>query len=271
MTSSQPPIFYINLDTRPDRRAFMEGQFARLGLTAQRIEAATPADVPPEVIEHGTGRSNPWPMTSGELAVSYSHRRFWEALIASGQPSALVLEDDTVLHPTLPALLSSGPLRRCDTGLLRLETTGNPVHVGTHGVRLTEGLTAHRLLGNTYGSAAYMLNAALAARMLRDPRWNRVEIDRYLFGRGGPHLFASRVKQVVPAPCIQLNFVEPGGTARSDVIAGRIEREARPLGRIARLRRDATLIPYVANLGARLLLDPTALRRGRHPTPAAQR
>ncbi|WP_425430654.1 glycosyltransferase family 25 protein [Devosia naphthalenivorans] len=33
------PIYYINLASRPDRREYMDGQLAKLGLRGQRIEA----------------------------------------------------------------------------------------------------------------------------------------------------------------------------------------------------------------------------------------
>ena len=37
------PLYYVNLASRPDRREFMDAQFARVGLAATRIEAVTPA------------------------------------------------------------------------------------------------------------------------------------------------------------------------------------------------------------------------------------
>src|SRR4051812_45910540 len=105
MTDSLPPIYYINLANRPERRDFMERQFARLGLVAQRIEAATVADVPADAISWGGHPHNPWPMMPGELPVNYSHRKFWQALVASGALSAVILEDDAVMDDTLPAIL----------------------------------------------------------------------------------------------------------------------------------------------------------------------
>lgn len=40
------PVFLINLDRRPDRRAYMEGQLAAMGLAATRIPAKDAEVVP---------------------------------------------------------------------------------------------------------------------------------------------------------------------------------------------------------------------------------
>lgn len=41
----QIPACYINLASRVDRRQFMEEQFARLGIVAERVDAVTPLEV----------------------------------------------------------------------------------------------------------------------------------------------------------------------------------------------------------------------------------
>lgn len=59
----QLPVFYINLDSRPDRRQFMEEQFARLSVQVERVSARTIADVPTELpgmtIPARSGRPRP--------------------------------------------------------------------------------------------------------------------------------------------------------------------------------------------------------------------
>ena len=44
-------IIYLNLQSRPDRRAAMARQLSELGLAAHRIEACTPEDLSPRDIE----------------------------------------------------------------------------------------------------------------------------------------------------------------------------------------------------------------------------
>ncbi len=41
----QIPVYYINVASRVDRRQFMEEQFARLGIAAERVDAVTPLEV----------------------------------------------------------------------------------------------------------------------------------------------------------------------------------------------------------------------------------
>lgn len=100
------PLYWINLRARPDRAAHMEAQLAGAGAAAgaRRVEALTPADLPP--VRGDGGRSPP------ELACLASHL---EALrrIATEVSSewALVAEDDAVFDRPfdLARLAASAP------------------------------------------------------------------------------------------------------------------------------------------------------------------
>lgn len=71
-------IFYINLDTRVDRKMFMESQFATLGLTLQRFSA----------IRHPSG---------GAIGCSLSHVALLEYAIEHNLEYIVVLEDDFLM------------------------------------------------------------------------------------------------------------------------------------------------------------------------------
>ncbi|QJW83570.1 glycosyltransferase family 25 protein [Ramlibacter terrae] len=89
--------YYINLDRSPDRAAFMEAQFARLGMAGMERHAAV------------DGRSVTVPpgcsLLPGELGCMLSHLQVLERAPA-GQ-FTLVLEDDAELSPQLPVLLAN--------------------------------------------------------------------------------------------------------------------------------------------------------------------
>src|SRR5690242_19024849 len=95
-------IYYINMARRTDRRAFMEAQLAKLGLEATRIEAVTPETFLASAVTASRGR-----LTPVALSCSLSHVKAAEALLASGDPCALILEDDAILSTRLPEFLAA--------------------------------------------------------------------------------------------------------------------------------------------------------------------
>jgi hypothetical protein len=64
----QVPVYYINLGARPDRRAFIEDQLAVLGLTGERIEAVSRADLTPEQKQAYCNPRRRWSMTEAAIA-----------------------------------------------------------------------------------------------------------------------------------------------------------------------------------------------------------
>ncbi|NBP86135.1 MAG: hypothetical protein EBU54_13445, partial [Mycobacteriaceae bacterium] len=100
-----PPVFYINLDRRPDRRAHMEAQFGRYGCANySRIPATDGEAAAAAVVAAPPG------LRWAEVACTVSHLRAiqeWLCRPASGPPgslaadAALICEDDLSLE-TVP-------------------------------------------------------------------------------------------------------------------------------------------------------------------------
>jgi GR25 family glycosyltransferase involved in LPS biosynthesis len=102
--SEPPPLFYINLDRRPDRRSFMEREFERKGVSSEF-----------EVIRYPARDGTSTVFTEEELAYfsdcdfkdSYnfnvlvanqlSHMEVWREVIRRGVDFAVVLQDDAEL------------------------------------------------------------------------------------------------------------------------------------------------------------------------------
>lgn len=114
---------YINLERSTERRATMDAQLQRLGLTNVRRHAA---------IDALTIAPDNTAITPGERACFLSHT---EALARANPGEALlVLEDDAQLSEALPAVLRSGALAQleaegCDIAFLECQPETSTQHL----------------------------------------------------------------------------------------------------------------------------------------------
>jgi len=104
-------VIYVNLRSRPDRLAHIEGQLRTAGLVGSRLEASTGADTPESYVSRTWDstlnaafdtktRGHPRvAMSPGERGCAMSHRSLWEVSAArpDDAPPLLILEDDAVL------------------------------------------------------------------------------------------------------------------------------------------------------------------------------
>jgi glycosyl transferase family 25 len=212
MPAATLPIYYINLASRLDRREHMETALAQLGLVGERIDAVTRDRVPPEL---HTG------VPPSYVASRLSHMSAWQRLVESRAPAAIVLEDDVVFAPAFvdfidPAVTALG------ADLIKLETYRRRVLLGATARAVGAASQVRELQSSHFGAAAYLISADAARRALAEPSLRRLHTDRFLFGRGGPHLLRRKVLQADPAPCVQLMLVKGAGrsaTASSDLAA----------------------------------------------------
>ncbi|OEO28933.1 hypothetical protein VW23_027755 [Devosia insulae DS-56] len=262
--ASQIPVYYINVASRLDRRQFMEEQFARLGIVAERLDAVTPREVSDTRMAAHQGSGTPSAMARVEVACSMSHEKAWRLFLSRGQPVALVLEDDVVMGNGLKTLLSPSVYADIDAELVKLETTYELIRVGQ--IRRTAGHYAIRqLLATHVGTGAYVITADMARRVLADPRLQAITVDNYLFSRKGPVIPSRGLLQVEPAPAVQL--VHYRGGKRGQAGDSDLEGDRAHL-RAARPRRDGwrsalASISYTLRLVAHILPDPEARRQKR--------
>ena len=89
------PVYYINLDGQPERREYMEDQFKYWGVTNYtRVSAYDGRD--DDLSEILKGRY-PDLMSSGEIGCTTSHLRAIKQFYDSGEPYAIMMEDDCEL------------------------------------------------------------------------------------------------------------------------------------------------------------------------------
>jgi glycosyl transferase family 25 len=215
-------IFWINLDGRSDRRGFMERQFARLGLIAERIAAVTPETLGSETRAMGPA------LAASELCVTASHRIAWRRLLDLERAHALILEDDAYLSAMLPAFLRAAPADIEGLDLVRIETGRRRVRVGPPTHALSCGVTLHRAHSDQWGTAGYLISHRCARRMLEEPRLFAAPLDRALFDPCQPLFSANDWRQCAPGLCIQGDQLEQSDDDlwRSDVTSQRRQRRA---------------------------------------------
>ena len=194
-------MLVINLDRSPERLARIGADLDALGLQWQRLPAADGRqfdlhdmrwlDTAAFRRRHG---KHPMP---GELGCYLSHVWAMQALCDSGQPWALVLEDDAHLSPALPSVLAALAREAAHWDLTKL----SGVHRGSPRTlrRLDD---AHRLcvtLSSYTGSSAYVVQRPAAEVYARGLLPMKVPFD-HEFDRGWH--WGLKVRAVFPAPCL---------------------------------------------------------------------
>lgn len=217
------PVFYINLADRPDRRTFMERQFARLGMPAERVEAITAAEIPELTRLRQAALAPHRRLSPNEIACSLSHRKAWQLMIDRNSPCALIMEDDGVLSETLPVVLADPRLLEPEVDAIQLETHRTSALLGRPLPTPAPGIFKHRLMSSSLGGAAYLLTREFAEQLLRDSRIDDVCHDVLIFSREHGFIYERRVFQMSPALVVQIGHITDAteGVARSDLTEGR--------------------------------------------------
>ncbi|KKB78380.1 hypothetical protein VW35_12175 [Devosia soli] len=174
-------LYYINLDRRTDRRAEMEAKFTRLGLTAERVSAVTPAEITAAQREkYCDPRQRHW-MTDVELCCSLSHIKTLERFLSEGSRYAVVLEDDAMLSRRLPAFLEAFQKAQPPIDLLRLETDLNGQRLMPKPESTLAGIEIRRAWSWAAGSAAYVVTRDAARTIVDSHDLLRLQVDGALF------------------------------------------------------------------------------------------
>ena len=157
-------IIIISIKGSHKRKDFQKNQLGNLQLNATFMDAVTPNDLTPAVLEK---YSTSWarPLRKTEIALTHSHAKAWQHSIETNKP-ILILEDDVVLCDSLPLILQSVFLRD-DLEFVQLETFGEPKLL----CKMPESLCIqdyrlHKLYRDRGGSAAYIIWPKTAKKLI---------------------------------------------------------------------------------------------------------
>ena len=190
----------INLDRAPERLARIRAQLEPLGLAWTRLPAVDArALTPPQraaLDEPAYRRKHGKTPALGELGCYLSHVEVMRRFLASGSEFALVLEDDVLLRPTLPAVLDGlvAQAERWDVAKLSAVHSGTPVRV----LEVSPGHHLAVMLTRCTGSSAYLLNRRAAEAYARELLPMSLPYD-HVFDQGWR--FGLKFRLVTPTPC----------------------------------------------------------------------
>ena len=224
----------INLDRAPERLARIGAQLQRLELPFTRLAAVDAltltADQRASLDEAGYRRKHGMTPVPGELGCYLSHVQAMHAFLASGAQFALILEDDALLHNSLPAVLQGlmDKADRWDVAKLSAVHSGTPV---TYAV-VAPGHRLAVMLSRCTGSSAYLLNRRAAQSYAEGLLPMSLPYD-HVFDQGWQ--FGIKFRLVTPTPCghddqIASSIVAPVGASRKFHWARRLPAYAYRLG-----------------------------------------
>lgn len=211
-------VFYINLAHRTDRRAFMEEQFVRLGISAERVEAATPSDIGAEDLEQYCNDAREVWMPAASFACNLSHIRVWEQMVVRGVERALVLEDDAVLSSALPDFLALIDARPRDYSIIRIETLNGELRLMPPEDQVSPRFALRKSRSWDCGAAGYIIDLKTARMLAASSEMRTQLVDTLIFNAFGETARRISVVYTDPGLCIQLMHLgEHGAAAASDL------------------------------------------------------
>lgn len=208
----------INLDRAPDRLARIAARLQALGLPWTRLPAVDARALTPEqraaLDEPAFCRKHGMTPLPGELGCYLSHVQAMQHLLASDAEFALVLEDDVLLHDSLPAVLR-GLLAhpdRWDVVKLSAVHRGTPVPY----LEVAPGQQLAVMLSRCTGSSAYLMNRRAAQAYAQGLLPMSLPYD-HVFDQGWR--FGLKFRLVTPTPCghdetVASTIAAPAGATR---------------------------------------------------------
>jgi glycosyl transferase family 25 len=208
----------INLDRAPERLARISVRLQQLRLPFKRLSAVDARHLTPQqraaLDEPAYRRKHGMAPVLGELGCYLSHLQAMHEFLASDAEFALVLEDDALLHDSLPAVLQAMMQhgRRWDMAKLSAVHSGTPVPV----LELAPGHRLAVMLSRCTGSSAYLMNRHAARVYAAGLLPMSLPYD-HVFDQGWR--FDLKIRLVTPTPCghdeqIASTIVAPPGVTR---------------------------------------------------------
>jgi glycosyl transferase family 25 len=231
------PTFVINLERDVGRRRHMTGQLRAHGMSAAFVTAVdgrTLTDAERAACDRARAlRIYGGAMTDNEIACYLSHLRLYERIVRQGIETALILEDDVRIDPSLPRVLDD--IAACSfTHWLVIRLDSKRVKVvhppsakwrGTRVATLSGGAGLYRLRTHVLGTGGVLIRREGARRMLEYGQRIFMPIDQTMdrFWENGILPYAVRPFPVLQAEDFRSSTgVRPSGRRSAQPIAGRL-------------------------------------------------
>lgn len=209
-------IFVINLARNPERLERMTKLLAAQGLEFERLNAVDGKTLNNEEIARWSKRQadGSFCLSPSEVGCMLSHRHAWEKIAATENGHAVVLEDDIHLSAEAAEFLKSGKWIPADAEIIKIETVKKwKTVVSKKSIPLDHGHSLARLLGQHFGMAGYVLTPQSAARLLSELDTLHMAVDQILFDPASDLFARLKIYQMMPALCIQDQFMGDGAEA----------------------------------------------------------
>lgn len=186
------PVFIVSLKSATDRRAALKSHLAPLGIEYEWFDAIRGDELSPQYRQEVNPAGN---MSPGQLGCYLSHIHIYERIIAQEIPVALVLEDDTVLHPSVGGLVKTGCLNLdfdyCFLGSDDRGDAGFVFYDAATPVPLSDQHMAYPLSAGPFCTHAYCITLEGAKKRVSCAYPARSAIDHYHYLPYKPRLRAA--------------------------------------------------------------------------------
>jgi glycosyl transferase family 25 len=197
----------INLDRSPDRLAHITAEFARIGITFERIVAIDARDHPDMVLQPQDAMYAVRRLSHSEVACMHSHRVCWSIIAQDDAPYGAVFEDDMVFSAKAGALLADSGWIPADADAIKLETFFSKTMIQRKRTSVGNGFSVFRLRKSHMGTGGYILSRQMARDLLEATAQANAAADDLVFNPAFPTSASRTIYQLVPALCAQDQFV----------------------------------------------------------------
>ena len=172
-------------------------------MNATHIPAVEPSQLTPQTRQKYCNPNALNMLSPQQVCCTFSHIRAWEGFLRTGEPHALILEDDAVLSDSLPDFLEN--VAPIEFDLISIEAPYRRLLVEKKpGPERVAGIQLRKFRSTSWGSAGYVISAGAARKLVNSPRLFNLPMDAALFcplEKPGCEL---KLFQADPALCVQL-------------------------------------------------------------------
>ncbi|WP_164779940.1 glycosyltransferase family 25 protein [Mesorhizobium sp. M7A.F.Ca.US.011.01.1.1] len=188
----------INLDRSPDRLAHVTAEFAKIGVSFERVRAVDAL--------HRLGLAETSPsLTPTEAACLMSHKVCWKIIADGDDAFGAIFEDDILLSDAAGPMLSDCGWVPADADIIKLETYLRKTVIGMRRNFVDRAFSVARLYSFHIGTAGYILSKQAARDLI--VRDLDAPADHVVFDPSLPTSSSKTIYQILPALCVQSDIV----------------------------------------------------------------